>query len=182
MIEDAEKKGLLIKDKIVIEATSGNTGIGLAMMCAIKGYRCELAMPASMSIERRRIMQAYGASVTLTPAEEGIDGSQDYVTRCLVENPDGYYSPNQYDNPVNWRTHFETTAKEILEDTDNCVTHFVAGLGTSGTLMGVGRGLKQVSPSIQIVSVEPNENRSIPGLKDLKTLSSLMGQNGEQEI
>ncbi|MHA1907047.1 MAG: PLP-dependent cysteine synthase family protein [Candidatus Thorarchaeota archaeon] len=169
MIEDAERRGVLTKEKVVIEATSGNTGIGLAMICAIKGYSCELVMPESMSIERRKIMQAYGATVTLTPAKDGIDSSQDYVTKLLSADPDKYYSPNQYDNPVNWKAHFETTAKEILGDTENRVTHFVAGLGTSGTLMGVGRGLKQDLPDVQIVSVEPEENRSIPGLKDLKT-------------
>ncbi|MHA2424574.1 MAG: PLP-dependent cysteine synthase family protein, partial [Candidatus Thorarchaeota archaeon] len=148
MIEVAEKRGDLTKEKVVIEATSGNTGIGLAMMCAIKGYSCELVMPESMSVERRKIMQAYGATVTLTPAENGIDGSQDYVLKKLSEEPTKYYSPNQYDNPANWMTHFETTAREILEDTRNRITHFVAGLGTSGTLMGVGRGLKSFLPGV----------------------------------
>jgi len=169
MIEDALEKGLLTKDKILIEATSGNTGIGLAMMSAIKGLQCELVMPESMSVERRKIIQAYGAKVTLIPAALGIDGAQDYVNSKLDTEPEKYYSPNQFDNPANWQAHFETTAREILEDTNNRVTHFIAGLGTSGTLMGVGRGLKEKLPEVQIVSVEPEPDAFIQGLKDLRT-------------
>ncbi len=169
MLEDAIDRGLLTEDKTVIEATSGNTGIGLAMICAIKGFQCELVMPENMSIERRRIMEAYGAHVTLVPAESGIDGAQDYVTRRIEEHPDRYYSPNQYDNPLNWIAHLDTTAKEIMEDTRGRVTHFIAGLGTSGTLMGVGRGLKKQNPSVKIVSVEPQTDAMIQGLKNLRT-------------
>ncbi|MFW9932706.1 MAG: PLP-dependent cysteine synthase family protein [Candidatus Thorarchaeota archaeon] len=169
MIGDAIERGLLTKDGILIEATSGNTGIGLAMMCAIKGYRCELVMPANMSLERRNVMEAYGATVILTPSELGMDGAQDYVIRKLEEEPEKYFSPNQFDNPVNWRAHYETTAREILEDTDGSITHFVAGLGTSGTLMGVGKGLKKLVPAVRIVSVEPESGSIIQGLKDLKT-------------
>ncbi|MFW9793491.1 MAG: PLP-dependent cysteine synthase family protein [Candidatus Thorarchaeota archaeon] len=169
MIDDAIEKGLLTKDKTVIEATSGNTGIGLAMICAIRGYSCELVMPESMSIERRRIMEAYGATVTLTSAELGVDGAQDYVHTRLKELPDLYYSPNQFDNPMNWIAHYQTTSQEIIEDTDGKLTHFVAGLGTSGTLMGVGKGLKEFNPKIKIISVEPETGSSIAGLKDLET-------------
>jgi cysteinyl-tRNA synthetase len=169
MIDDAITRGQLTKDKTVIEATSGNTGIGIAMMCAIRGYKCELVMPESMSIERRKIMTAYGATVTLTPKELGMDGAQDYVNDKLKESPDRYYSPNQYDNPLNWTAHYQTTAQEIFEDTDGMITHFVAGLGTSGTLMGVAKGLKEKNPKVKIVSVEPESGAPIQGLKDLKT-------------
>ncbi|MDF1540154.1 MAG: cysteine synthase family protein [Candidatus Thorarchaeota archaeon] len=169
MIEDAEQKGIITEDTVIIEATSGNTGIGLAMMCAIKGYSCELVMPESMSIERRKIMEAYGAKVTLTSGDLGINGAQDYVRRKVSENPEKYYSPNQYDNPVNWQAHYETTALEILEDTAGHITHFVAGLGTSGTLMGVAKRLREEVPGIEIVSVEPESGQLIQGLKDLKT-------------
>jgi cysteine synthase len=169
MIDSAIERGLLTKDKTVIEATSGNTGIGLAMICAIRGYSCELVMPESMSLERRRMMEAYGATVTLTSAELGMDGAQDYVQSKLIESPELYYSPNQFENPMNWIAHYETTAREIIEDTDGLVTHFVAGLGTSGTLMGVGRGLKEFDSTIRIISVEPETGVTIAGLKDLKT-------------
>ncbi|MHA2024664.1 MAG: PLP-dependent cysteine synthase family protein [Candidatus Thorarchaeota archaeon] len=169
MIDDAIDRGLLIENKTVIEVTSGNTGIGIAMICAIRGYRCELVMPESMSIERRRIMEAYGATVTLIPAQLGVDGAQDYVDHKLKEFPEKFYSPNQFDNPLDWKAHYETTAQEIIEGTDGTVTHFVAGLGTSGTLMGVGRGLKEKIPDVRIISVEPETDSLIQGLKDLKT-------------
>ncbi|MHA2024661.1 MAG: PLP-dependent cysteine synthase family protein [Candidatus Thorarchaeota archaeon] len=169
MIDDAIEKGILTKDKTVIEATSGNTGIGLAMICAIRGYSCELVMPESMSIERRKIMEAYGATVTLTSAELGVDGAQDYVYARLKESPEMYYSPNQFDNPMNWFAHYQTTSQEIIDNTDGRVTHFVAGLGTSGTLMGVGKGLKEFDPNIKIISVEPETRTPIAGLKDLET-------------
>ncbi|MFX1561388.1 MAG: PLP-dependent cysteine synthase family protein [Promethearchaeota archaeon] len=169
MIEDAEARGILTPDKIIIEPTSGNTGIGLAMLSAMKGYRCELVMPESMSIERRKIMMAYGAHVTLTPAETGTDGAQDYVRRKLAEEPEKYFSPNQYDNNANWLAHCRNTSQEILEATDSKVTHFVAGLGTSGTLMGMARGLKETLPSIKIVSVEPDSDSFLQGLRNLDT-------------
>ncbi|MHA2140154.1 MAG: PLP-dependent cysteine synthase family protein [Candidatus Thorarchaeota archaeon] len=168
MLEDAERNGFLKPDKIIIEPTSGNTGIGLAMICASKGYKCEFVMPESMSIERRKIIAAYGAQVTLTPAEEGVDGPRKYVKRKLAEEPDKYFSPNQYDNPANWKAHYETTAKEILDDTDFKITHFIGGLGTSGTLMGVSRRLKEELENVVIVSVEPDNESFIQGLRDLE--------------
>jgi cysteine synthase len=169
LIDDAEARGLLTPDKIIIEPTSGNTGIGLAMLSAMKGYRCELVMPESMSIERKKIMMAYGAQVTLTPAELGTDGAQEYVRRKLEEEPQKYFSPNQYDNPANWLAHYKYTSKEILEDTDYKVTHFVAGLGTSGTLMGVSRHLKEHLPDVSIISVEPDSESFLQGLRNLET-------------
>ncbi|MHA1958161.1 MAG: PLP-dependent cysteine synthase family protein [Candidatus Thorarchaeota archaeon] len=168
LIETGEKEGLLTRDRTVIEATSGNTGIGLAMVCALKGYQCELVMPESMSAERIAIMQAYGAIVTLTPTELGINGAQDYVRDKITTNPEEYFNPNQYDNPANWLAHYETTAEEILEDTDGRVTHFVAGLGTSGTLMGVAKRLREELDDVHIISVEPNSESFIQGLKDLE--------------
>ena len=167
MIEDAEARGVLTPDKIIIEPTSGNTGIGLAMLSAMKGYRCELVMPESMSRERRKIMMAYGAHVTLTPAESGADGAQEYVRRKLVEEPEKYFSPNQYDNNANWLAHYRNTSQEILEATDSTITHFVAGLGTSGTLMGMARGLKETIPSIKIISVEPDSDSFLQGMRNL---------------
>ncbi|MFW9968023.1 MAG: PLP-dependent cysteine synthase family protein [Candidatus Thorarchaeota archaeon] len=167
MLDDAERKGLLTPDKIIIEPTSGNTGIGLAMICASKGYECEFVMAESMSIERRKIIMAYGAQVTLTPAEEGVDGPRKYVERKLAEEPEKYFSPNQYANPANWHAHYKTTAEEILKDTDAKVTHFIGGLGTSGTLMGVARRLKEELDEIEIISVEPDIESFIQGMRNL---------------
>ncbi|TXT54081.1 MAG: Cysteine synthase [Candidatus Thorarchaeota archaeon] len=168
LIADGEKHGLLSKDKKVIEASSGNTGIGLAMLCAVKGYDCIIVMPESVSEERKRILWSYGAKVILTSAEKGTDGSLEYVIRTANKNPEQYYHPNQYDNPVNWRAHYETTASEILDDTGGDITHFVAGLGTSGTLMGVAKKLKEELDEVSIVSVEPSPETSIPGLKNIQ--------------
>jgi len=168
MLDDAERRGVLTPDKIILEPTSGNTGIGLAMIAAMKGYQCELVMPESMSIERRKIMLAYGAKVTLTPAEEGTDGAREFVRRRLAKEPEKYFSPNQYDNPANWNAHYENTAMEIIHDTEGKVTHFVAGLGTSGTLMGVSRRLRENLPNIQIVAVEPKTGSFIQGLRNLE--------------
>ncbi|MFW9846638.1 MAG: PLP-dependent cysteine synthase family protein [Candidatus Thorarchaeota archaeon] len=168
MLEDAERKGLLTPDTIIIEPTSGNTGIGLAMLCASKGYNCEFVMAESMSIERRKIIMAYGARVILTPAEEGVDGPRKYVKRRLDEEPEKYFSPNQYDNPANWGAHYSTTAQEILDDTDSQVTHFIGGLGTSGTLMGVARRLKEQLDTVEIIAVEPDDESFIQGLRNLE--------------
>ncbi len=167
MIEEAERSGLLSPDKTIIEATSGNTGIGLAMISALKGYNTKLVMPESMSFERIKIMESYGASVILTPEELGIDGARAYVERMISQEPDKYFNPNQYNNAANWRAHYETTAQEILEDTDRQITHFVAGLGTSGTLMGVARRLKEELDGVKIISAEPTNGAFIQGLKNL---------------
>jgi cysteine synthase len=168
MLEDAEKRGVVKPGITIIEPTSGNTGIGLAMLCAQKGYDCEFVMPEYVSVERRKIISAYGARVTLTPAEEGIDGPKHHVERIVSENPEKYFSPNQYENPANWQAHYYTTADEILTDTDGKVTHFVAGLGTSGTLMGVSRRLKEANPDIEIIAVESEGATMIQGLRNLE--------------
>ncbi|MHA1917904.1 MAG: PLP-dependent cysteine synthase family protein [Candidatus Ranarchaeia archaeon] len=166
MIECAEKKGLLTKDKIILEPTSGNTGIGLALISAIKGYRITLVMPENMSIERRLIMKAYGADLILTPAEEGVDGSIKKVKE-LSESSKQYLVLDQFSNPCNVKAHWENTGMEIWDQMDGDLTHFVAGIGTGGTLMGAGGRLKDFNPEIKIVAVEPNPETPIQGLKNL---------------
>ncbi len=167
MIEDGERRGLLTRDKVVLEPTSGNTGIGLALVCCVKGYSLTVVMPETMSIERRLLIQAYGGKVILTPGEEGTDGAIENALKLLEEQPDTYFMPNQFDNPANPLAHYETTGMEILEQTGGEMTAFVAGIGTSGTLMGVGKRLKEHDSSIQIVGVEPYPKHSIQGLKSL---------------
>ncbi len=168
MIEDAEARGLLNKGKIVLEPTSGNTGIGLAMVCCLKGYRIRVVMPETMSMERRLLIQAYGGEIILTPGELGTDGAIEKALEMVEENPETYFMPNQFDNPANPRSHYETTGVEILDQTGGEVTAFVAGIGTSGTLMGVGRRLKEHNPSILVVGVEPYPKHGIQGLKSLE--------------
>ncbi len=167
MIEEAEKKGLLTKDKIILEATSGNTGIGLAMVASAKKYRVKLTMPACVSIERRRILEAFGAELILSPSDEGTDGAIKIAHNILQEEPDRYFMPNQFDNEANVLAHYETTGKEILEQTGGKITHFVAGMGTTGTLMGVGKRLKEFNKDIKIIGVEPVLHHRIQGLKNL---------------
>lgn len=168
MIEDAEKKGLLTADKIVLEPTSGNTGIGLAMVCSAKGYKVKLVMPACVSVERRMILEAFGAEVILSPANEGTDGAIRLAHKIYDGEPDRYFMPNQFENPANILAHYETTAPEIISQTQGEITHFVAGMGTTGTLMGVAKRLKEFNGNIKIVGVEPTEGHRIQGLKNMK--------------
>jgi len=167
MIKGAEKKGLLNAGKTILEATSGNTGIGLAMVGACKGYRVKLTLPECVSTERRQTLLAYGAELVLTPAEERTDGAIRAARRIMDESPDRYFMPNQFTNPDNWLSHYETTAPEILTQTEGQITAFVGGMGTTGTLMGVGRRLKEYNPKIQIVGAEPVEGHAIQGLKNM---------------
>lgn len=167
MITDAEADGRLTRDKIILEATSGNTGIGLAMVAAAKKYRVKLTMPACVSIERRRILEAFGAELILSPAEEGTDGAIRLAHKILSESPGTYFMPNQFDNPANYLAHYDTTAPEIIRQTGGEITHFVAGMGTSGTLMGVSRRLKEHNPKITIVGVEPVLGHRVQGLKNM---------------
>ncbi len=169
MIEQAEKSGKLNKDKTVIEATSGNTGIGLAMVCRVKDYNLLLVMPENMTMERRQILNALGAKIILSEAAKGMDGAEDLARRIISQSPDKYFMPNQFANEANVLAHYETTAKEILRDTKGQVTHFVAGIGTTGTLMGVSKRLKEHNPSIKIIAVEPENGTTIQGLKNLET-------------
>lgn len=167
MIEAAERDGRLRHDKIILEATSGNTGIGLAMVASAKKYRVKLTMPACVSMERRRVLEAFGAELILSPSEEGTDGAIRLAHRILAEDPDRYFMPNQFDNPTNILAHYETTGREIIEQTGSRITHFVAGMGTSGTLMGVGKRLKETNPEIKIIGVEPILGHRIQGLKNM---------------
>jgi S-sulfo-L-cysteine synthase (O-acetyl-L-serine-dependent) len=168
MIEQAEKEGLLAPGKVILEPTSGNTGIGLAMVGAFKGYRVKLALPECVSTERRQTLLAYGAELVLTPHCEKTDGAIRTAQRILEENPDRYFMPNQFANPANWMAHYETTAVEIWEQVGGHVSAFVAGLGTAGTLMGVSKRLKEYDSRIKVIAAEPNEGHAIQGLKSLK--------------
>lgn len=168
MIEQAEKNSSLTKDKTIIEATSGNTGISLAMIGAVKGYKVEIVMSDAVSIERRKTILAFGAKITLTPGEKGTDGAI-LKTRGLVRQfPDKYYTPDQFSNQANILAHYETTAKEIWEQTEGKIDYFVAGVGTSGTLMGVGKFLKELNSNIKIISAEPIRGHFIQGLKSME--------------
>lgn len=167
MIAKAEESGALTTDKAILEPTSGNTGIAIAMIGAAKGYRVHLCMPECVSMERSLILQGLGAEVSLTHAKEGIDGAIREAHRLIEQAPDRYYMPNQYDNPSNVLAHFETTGPEILAQTDGDVDYFVAGMGTTGTLMGTGSYLKSKKASVKIVGVEPVEGHAIQGLKNM---------------
>ena len=157
MLEAAEKSGQLQKNSVIIEPTSGNTGIGLAAVAAAKGYRAILVMPETMSIERRNLMSAYGAEIVLTPGKEGMQGTVDKANELLKEIP-GAFIPGQFTNPVNPQIHFETTGPEIYEATDGAVDIFIAGVGTGGTLSGAGKYLKSRKKSISVVAVEPTNS------------------------
>lgn len=165
MIEGAEERGELTRDKIIVEASSGNTGIGLSMVAAYKGYRLRIIMPESMSVERRRVMQAFGAEVMLTPAEKGMNGAIEKA-RELGTDPD-HYNPDQFANPDNIRAHYEGTGNEILEQVQN-IDALVAGIGTGGTIMGVGKRLRETYPGLHIVGVEPYPRSLIQGLRNLE--------------
>jgi len=167
MIIKAEEAGELNKEKTIIEPTSGNTGIALAMIGAAKGYRVKLFMPECVSTERRLTLEAFGAEVVLTPAREGTDGAIRRAHQALNENPEHYYMPNQFENENNVLAHYETTGPEVFSQTNGEVDVFVAGMGTSGTLMGVGRYLKEKKPGVKIVGVEPEERHTIQGLKNM---------------
>ena len=168
MVEAGETSGELTTDKILLEATSGNTGIGLAMVCAAKGYRCQLVMPESASVERRRIMKAYGAEIILTPAKRSTDGAIEKAYAMAREHPDLYFLTDQFNNPANWQAHYKTTAPEIWQQTSGKVSHVIVTLGTSGTAMGLSRWFREHHPEVQVIAVEPYLGHKIQGLKNMK--------------
>lgn len=161
MIDDAEKSGQITKDTTIVEATSGNTGIGLALICAARGYKLVITMPESMSLERRALLRAYGAELVLTPAADGMGGAIAKANELAAQ--DGYFMPRQFDNLANPQVHRDTTAQEIWEDTDGQVDIFVAGVGTGGTITGVGEVLKAKKDSVQVVAVEPQASPVLSG-------------------
>lgn len=161
MIDDAEKSGQITKDTTIVEATSGNTGIGLALICAARGYKLVITMPESMSLERRALLRAYGAELVLTPAAEGMGGAIAKANELAAQ--DGYFMPHQFDNLANPQVHRDTTAQEIWNDTDGQVDILVAGVGTGGTITGVGEVLKAKKDSVQVVAVEPQASPVLSG-------------------
>jgi cysteine synthase B len=172
MIADGEASGRLRPGLTIVDATSGNTGIAYAMVGAAKGYRVKLCLPENASPERKLILRAFGAELVLTSPLEGTDGAIREVRRIVAEDPDRYFYPDQYSNDGNWRAHFDTTAPEIIEQTGGRVTHFVAGLGTSGTFVGTGRRLRQFKPSIKLISFQPDS--PFHGLEGLKHMATAM--------
>ena len=168
MLKKAEESGALRPGKTILEPTSGNTGIALAMIGAAKGYRVKLVMPGCVSSERRAVLEAYGAEVILSPAAETTDGAIRLAHRILGENPERYYMPNQYANENNPLAHYHTTGPEIYAQTEGRIDVFVAGMGTSGTLMGMARFLKEKNPGIQVIGVEPTLGHAVQGLKNMR--------------
>lgn len=168
MIEQAEEVGTLSKGKTIIEPTSGNTGIGLAMIGAVKGYGVEIVMSEAVSLERRKMIEAFGGKIILTDPSEGTDGAIRKAHELCRQYPDKYFIPNQFSNEYNKIAHYDTTANEIWEQTGGKVTHFVSALGTSGTIMGVGMNLKKRNPAIQIVEAHPVKGHYIQGLKNMQ--------------
>lgn len=168
MLKEAIQSGQLTPDKTILEPTSGNTGIGMAMIAAALGYRIKLIMPACVSQERRAILTALGAELELTPGCDKTDGAILRAHHIMERFGDQYYMPNQFANPANWRAHYETTAPEILRDTDGQVDAFVAGMGTTGTLMGCARYFQEHKPQVKVIGVEPTVNHRIQGLKNMQ--------------
>jgi cysteine synthase B len=170
ILRDAERQGRLQPNTIILDATSGNTGIAYAMIAAARGFRLMLCVPDNVTVERKRTLEAYGAELILTDPMEGTDGAIREARRRQAAEPDRYFYADQYNNDANWRAHYDTTATEILEQTDGRVTHFVAGLGTSGTFVGVGRRLREFNPRMHLVSVQPDSPlNGIEGLKHMET-------------
>jgi len=170
MIEEAERAGVLTPDKTILDSTSGNAGIAYAMIGAAKGYRVTLVMPANASEERKRRIRAYGAELIFSDPLEGSDGAILLARQIEAQHPGRYYKPDQYNNPANWWAHYDTTGPEIIAQTEGRITHFVATLGTTGTVMGVGRRLREFSPEVEIVAVEPdNPLHAIEGMKHIES-------------
>jgi len=170
MIEDGERRGALTPDKTIIDSTSGNTGIAYALIGAAKGYRVKLVMPGNVSAERKALVKAFGAEIVYSDAGEGSDGAIRMVRDLVAMDPESYFYPDQYSNPANPRAHYDGTAVEILEQTDGRITHFIAGLGTTGTFVGTSRRLKEHDASIRTIAVQPDDSfHGLEGLKHLPT-------------
>lgn len=168
MIEDAEKSGTLKKGQTIIEPTSGNTGIGLAMIGVVKGYDVVIVMSDAVSVERRKIIRSYGAKVILTPGEEGTDGAIRLARKMVADNPEKYFMPDQFANAANYQTHYERTAIEIWDQTKGEIDYIVCALGTSGTIMGISRFMRALKPEIQVVCAHPVKGHYIQGLKNME--------------
>src|SRR6202521_1193826 len=170
MILEGEREGRLTKDRILLDATSGNTGIAYAMICAIKEYRVKLCLPANASRERKQILTAYGAEMVFSDPGEGSDGAIRLCREIYQADPERYFYPDQYNNPANWKAHYDGTAVEILAQTDGRITHFVASMGTSGTFMGTTRRLKRELPDVKCISAQPTSGfHGLEGLKHMPT-------------
>jgi cysteine synthase B len=170
MILEGERARQLVPGKVILDATSGNTGIAYAWIGAARGYPVKLALPKSASIERKRILHAYGVELVITDPGDGTDGAIREVRRIYGEDPDRYFYPDQYNNPANWQAHYHGTAREIWEQTEGRITHFVAGLGTSGTFTGTGRRLRELNPDVRLVSFQPaTPFHGLEGLKHMET-------------
>lgn len=170
MIEDGERRGVLTPDRTIIDSTSGNTGIAYALLGAAKGYRVRLVMPGNVSTERKALVKAYGAEIVYSDAGEGSDGAIRMVRDLVAMDPESYFYPDQYSNPANPRAHYDGTGVEILEQTDGRITHFIAGLGTTGTFVGTSRRLKEHDASIRTIAVQPDDSfHGLEGLKHLPT-------------
>jgi len=170
MIEDGERRGALTHEKTIIDSTSGNTGIAYAMVGAAKGYRVKLVMPSNVSAERKALVTAYGAEIVYSDAGEGSDGAIRLVRELVAEDAGAYFYPDQYSNPANARAHYEGTAVEILQQTSGRVTHFIAGLGTTGTFVGTSRRLKEHDPAIRAIAIQPEDSfHGLEGLKHIPT-------------
>jgi cysteine synthase B len=170
MVAEAERTGALTRDKIILDSTSGNTGIAYAMIGAARGYRVRLCVPGNVTPERKRILRAFGADIVYTDPMEGSDGAIVRVRAMHAAEPERYFYADQYSNPANWRAHYDTTAPEILGQTGGRLTHFVAGLGTSGTFVGAGRRFREVNPAIRLISVQPDS--PLHGLEGLKHMAT----------
>jgi cysteine synthase B len=170
MVLEGERTGKLTPGKILLDATSGNTGIAYAMIGAVRGFRVCLAMPGNVSPERKKILTAYGAELVLTSQRDGSDGAIRMARKLFAESPERYFYPDQYGNPANWQAHYQTTAVEIYEQTEKSMTHFVAGLGTSGTFMGISRRLRELDPNIELISMQPDSPmHGLEGMKHMAT-------------
>jgi S-sulfo-L-cysteine synthase (O-acetyl-L-serine-dependent) len=170
IVQEAERAGLLTPGKVLLDSTSGNTGIAYAMIGAARGYRVKLFMPSNVSLERKHILHAFGAEIVYTDPMEGSDGAIRRVRELAEREPGTYFYANQYNNPANWRAHYQTTAPEIFDQTDGQITHFVAGLGTTGTFIGTARRLKELKKNIRCISYQPDSPfHGLEGLKHLPT-------------